>query len=89
MDNIEMVVISGVRYRREDAVKLGLIEPAAVARHKQPDPEEPEESADPEEPEESADTEEGEVGDDGTGPDGDADTGQPGGARRKAPRRAN
>ena len=76
MDNIEMVIISGVRYRREDAVKLGLIEPAAVARHKQPEPEEP------------ADTEE-EVGDDGTGPDGDADTGQPGGARRKAPRRAN
>ena len=75
-----MIIVNGVRYRREDAVKLGLIEPAAVARHKQPDPEEPEESAD---------TEEGEVGDDGTGPDGDADTGQPGGARRKAPRRAN
>ena len=41
-----MIIVNGVRYRREDAVKLGILGPAAVtpARHLhgEPDPEDPE-----------------------------------------------
>lgn len=46
MTDVEMIIVNGVRYRREDAVKLGILGPAAVtpARHLhgEPDPEDPE-----------------------------------------------
>ena len=46
MNDVEMIIVNGVRYRREDAVKLGILGPAAVtpARHLHGEsaPEEPE-----------------------------------------------
>ena len=68
----EMVIVNGVRYQYQDAIKLGLVEPrklepVAVEPTKVPD-----------------DVEEAE-----NEPVADTTPGQPGGSRRKAPRRVN
>lgn len=104
MTDVEMIIVNGVRYRREDAVKLGILGPAAVtpARylHGEPDPEDPEvivtddtgdEGEDPVEKDEPApeDPDEVEESEDGAESGVDTPAGKPGGSRRKAPRRVN
>ena len=87
----EMVIVNGVRYRYEDAIKLGLVEP----RKLEPVAVEPTEVPDDMEAEEAAEAvvEPTEVPDDveeaENEPVADTTPSQPGGSRRKAPRRAN
>ena len=102
MTDVEMIIVNGVRYRREDAVKLGILGPAAVtpARylHGEPVPEDPDvivitgdEGEDPVEKDEPdpEDPDEVEESEDGAESGVDTPAGKPGGSRRKAPRRVN
>ena len=105
MTDVEMIIVNGVRYRREDAVKLGILGPAAVTparhRHGEPAPEDPEvvvvtgdtgdDGEDPVEKDEPdpEDPDEVEEGEDGAESGVDTPAGKPGGSRRKAPRRVN
>ena len=104
MTDVEMIIVNGVRYRREDAVKLGILGPAAVTPaqylHGEPVPEDPDvtddtgdDGEDPVEKDESEpapeDPDEVEEGEDGAESGVDTPAGKPGGSRRKAPRRVN
>ena len=87
----EMVIVNGVRYQYQDAIKLGLVEPrklepVAVEPTKVPDDVEAEEAAEVavEPTKVPDDVEEAE-----NEPVADTTPGQPGGSRRKAPRRVN
>lgn len=86
----EMVIVNGVRYQYQDAIKLGLVEP----RKLEPVAVEPVEVPDVEAEEAvEAVVEPTKVPDDVEEAENEtvADTtpGQPGGSRRKAPRRVN
>ncbi len=84
--SVEMVIVGGVRYRREDAVKLGILGPAAVT----PDTSHEEEKTalETESEEQEADGDEEEVtGDDDTDSGTDTAPREPEGTRRKAPAR--
>ena len=87
----EMVIVNGVRYRYEDAIKLGLVEP----RKLEPVAVEPTEVPDDMEAEEAAEAvvEPTEVPDDveeaENEPVADTTPSQSDGSRRKAPRRAS
>ena len=89
----DMVIVNGVRYRIEDAIKLGLVEPINL----EPTVVEPTEVPDGVEAEESVEVvvEPTEVPDgveeseDGAESGVDTPAGKPGGSRRKAPRRAS
>ena len=86
----DMVIVNGVRYRIEDAIKLGLVEPIKL----EPTVVEPVEVPDVEAEEAvEAVVEPVEVPDDveeaENEPVADTTPGQPGGSRRKAPRRVN
>ena len=84
----DMVIVNGVRYRIEDAIKLGLVEPINL----EPTVVEPTEVPDDVEAEEAV-VEPTEVPDDveeaENEPVADTTPSQPGGSRRKAPRRVN
>ena len=86
----DMVIVNGVRYRIEDAIKLGLVEPIKL----EPTVVEPVEVPDVEAEEAvEAVVEPTKVPDDveeaENEPVADTTPGQPGGSRRKAPRRVN
>ena len=86
----EMVIVNGVRYQYQDAIKLGLVEPrklepVAVEPVEVPDVEAEEAVEAAVEPTKVPDdVEEAE-----NEPVADTTPGQPGGSRRKAPRRVN
>ena len=86
----EMVIVNGVRYQYQDAIKLGLVEPrklepTVVEPTKVPDVEAEEAVEAVVEPTKVPDdVEEAE-----NEPVADTTPGQPGGSRRKAPRRVN